>query len=173
MFYQELIPPHFEQKLHTKKKKFGTGIVYIGVFGIKQKDNGRPIHHTIKNYYKKQPCCVCGIKSNLVCDHKNDLYNDPKVLNVKTQEQNDFQSLCNSCNLQKRQVNKKMKETGKRYSAINIPSLKPFGIDFIEGDETFDLNDINAMVGTYWYDPVAFNKSIIKILKEEFENSAN
>ena len=29
-------------------------------------------------------------------------------------------------------------------------------IDFIEGDETFDKNDKNAMVGTYWYDPVRF-----------------
>ena len=46
--------------------------------------------------------------------------------------------------------------TGKRYSACNIPMLVAFGIDFIEGDESFDPSDVNAMVGTYWYDPVRF-----------------
>jgi len=38
--------------------------------------------------------------------------------------------------------------------------LKSFGINFIEGDETFDINDINAMKGTFWYDPVEFMKNI-------------
>ena len=35
-----------------------------------------------------------------------------------------------------------------------------FGVDFIEGTEEFNRNDINAMIGTYWYDPVAFNRFI-------------
>ena len=50
----------------------------------------------------------------------------------------------------------KSKELGKRYKATNIPMLKVFGIDFIEGDETLDINNPNAMVGTYWYDPIKF-----------------
>ena len=53
-----------------------------------------------------------------------------------------------------------MRETGKRYGATNIPMLKVFGIDFIEGDETYDPKDINAMVGTFWYDPIEFMKKI-------------
>lgn len=144
-----------------------SGIVSIGIFGVSddKKKGTRNIHNKIKTYFKNKSCCVCGSNSNLEIDHKNDLYNDPRVLNIKTQEQNDFQSLCKHCNDQKRQVNKKMRETGKRYSAMKILSLKIYNIDFIEGDETYDPNDINAMVGTYWYDPVAFHKSIYKILK--------
>jgi hypothetical protein len=39
--------------------------------------------------------------------------------------------------------------------------LKIFGIDFIEGDdETYDSSDINAMKGTFWYDPVIFMETI-------------
>jgi 5-methylcytosine-specific restriction endonuclease McrA len=120
----------------------------------------RPIKKSIKKHYKKQPCCACGSTSSLECDHKNDLYNDERVLNTKTQTLDDFQSLCAHCNSQKRQVNKKMRETGKRYGATNIPMLKVFGIDFIEGDETYDPKDINAMVGTFWYDPIEFMKKI-------------
>ena len=56
-------------------------------------------------------------------------------------------------------------KTGKRYGATNIPHLSVFGIDFIEGDETFDKDNINAMVGTYWHDPVKFMEYINITLK--------
>jgi 5-methylcytosine-specific restriction endonuclease McrA len=157
-------------KFNLKDNK-NTGILYIGVFGIKNKKKyDRGIHHKIVEYFKNKSCCVCGSNTNIEIDHKNDLYNDPRVLNKETQEQNDFQALCKHCNDQKRQVNKKMRQTKKRYGATNIPSLKPFGIDFIKGDETYDINDSNTMVGTYWYDPVEFNKEIIKILTNQISN---
>ena len=54
-----------------------------------------------------------------------------------------------------------MKETGKRYGATNIPQFKFKGIDFIRGDETFDPEDPNAMIGTYWYDPIEFMRVIM------------
>jgi hypothetical protein len=50
----------------------------------------------------------------------------------------------------------------KRYGATNIPSLKPYGIDFIEGNETLDQSNPNAMKGTYWYDPIVFHTHIQK-----------
>lgn len=138
----------------------GNKIQYIGIFGIAEQHNNRPIRKDIKQYYRKQSCCVCGSNVDIVVDHKNDLYNDSRVLNIDTQEFSDFQSLCNHCNLQKRQVCKKTRATGKRYGATNIPMLKPFAIDFTQGDETFDTKDINAMKGTFWYDPIAFMESI-------------
>lgn len=116
----------------------------------------RPIRDDIHKYHKSIGCVVCGSSSDLVTDHKNDLYNDSRVLDVKTQNISDFQCLCNHCNLQKRQIAKKTLETGKRYGATNIPMLSVYGVDFIEGDETFDKDDVNAMVGTFWYDPVRF-----------------
>ena len=126
----------------------------------------RPIRKDIHEHHKKMGCVVCGSHSDLVTDHKNDLYNDPRVLDAKTQTIDDFQCLCNHCNLQKRQVSKKTKEIGKRIGATTIPSYAVFGIDFVEGDETFDEKDINAMVGTYWYDPVEFAKKIREKLKQ-------
>ena len=126
----------------------------------------RPIRPDIRKHHKKNGCVVCGSHSDLVPDHKNDLYNNPLVLNTKTQTIDDFQCLCNHCNLQKRQVSKKTKEIGKRIGATTIPSYAVFGIDFVEGDETFDEKDINAMVGTYWYDPVEFAKKIREKLKQ-------
>lgn len=126
----------------------------------------RPIRKDVHEHHKANGCVVCGSRSDLVTDHKNDLYNDPRVLNAKTQTIDDFQCLCNHCNLQKRQVSKVTKERGKRVGATTIASLSIFGIDFVEGDDKFDEKDVNAMVGTYWYDPVEFMKKIKeKLLK--------
>ena len=120
----------------------------------------RPIRKDIREHHITNGCVVCGSRSDLIIDHKNDLYNDERVLKLDTQLISDFQCLCNHCNLQKRQVAKDTRKSGKRYKATNIKSLNTFGIDFISGDESFDPNDPNAMVGTYWYDPVAFMNGI-------------
>jgi hypothetical protein len=37
------------------------------------------------------------------------------------------------------------------------------GIKFTKGDENYDSNDPDALVGTYWYDPIAFGKECHKI----------
>ena len=131
-----------------------------GYSDLKLNKNHRPIRKDIDAYHKQFPCVVCGSTSDLVTDHKNDLYNDQRVLDINTQTKDDFQCLCNHCNLLKRQVIKKTKEIGKRYGATNIPSLAVFKIDFTQGDETLNLEDVNALVGTYWYDPVEFMKQI-------------
>jgi hypothetical protein len=127
--------------------------------------HNHPIGNHIKKYYDGSRCVVCGIKAD-VSDHKNDLYNDPRVLNVDTQTVDDFQPMCNGCNLKKRQISIKTKEENKRVGATYIPQLAVFGIDFIEGDETLNISDPNAMKGTYWYDPIEF----MKFIKEHMSN---
>ena len=149
-------------------KNKGNKIIYIAIFGLDDHETKRPIREDIKKYYKTIPCVVCGSKSNLVCDHKNDLYNDPRVLDTKTQDYNDFQSLCNHCNLVKRQISKDTKRDKKRYSATNIPSLKLFNVPFTKGDDKLEgiyinekyIPNVDAMVGTYWYDPIDFMQKI-------------
>jgi hypothetical protein len=148
--------------------KKGGNIQYIGIFGLLYKKRYRPIRNDIKKYWFQFACCACGRTTDLICDHKNDLYNDPRVLDTKTQKKEDFQSLCNQCNLLKRQVIKKTKKTKIRYGATNIPMLKVFGINFIEGDETYDSDDIDAIKGTYWYDPATFMVGIKNILKKRY-----
>jgi hypothetical protein len=102
---------------------------------------------------------VCG-NSNVEVDHKNGLYNNKRVLKLSTQLLDDFQALCSHCNLQKRESYNKMKITNKRYGANRIPQLSIFNIDFTSGNEDYDINDINTMIGTYWYDPIDFMKNI-------------
>jgi len=140
----------------------GNRVQYFKIFSIKNKQQcyNHTIRENIKKHYQKIKCVVCGSSSNLQCDHKNGLYNDKRVLYIETQELNDFQSLCGHCNCIKREVEKKTRETSIRYGATNIPSLTIFGIDFIEGNETINFEDINALKGTYWYDPLEFMKQI-------------
>jgi hypothetical protein len=141
----------------------GNSLKYFKIFGLTTAVCGsRAIRKDILEHYKNISCANCGSNSELQCDHKNGLYNNPRVLNLETQTLDDFQSLCRHCNCQKRQIDKKTKESMKRYGATNIPCLKPYGIDFIEGTETLDQYNSNAMKGTYWYDPIAFHTHIQK-----------
>lgn len=155
-------------KQKTPSAGFGTGtdILLFRIYGEQAKDLNRAIRKDIRDAIVKLSCVVCGTSTNIECDHKNDLYNDPRVNNLATQRIDDFQPLCKHCNDQKRQVVKKTKETGRRYGATNIASLKALGVpDFTVGDETFDPQSVTALVGTYWYDPVDFMSKVRRLSK--------
>jgi 5-methylcytosine-specific restriction endonuclease McrA len=156
----EQINKAYQQKQLVLSK--GNSIKYIKLWGFQNNTDNRPISEKIKKYYKNKCCVVCGSYNNTIIDHKNGLYNDICVLNVKTQRFDDFQVLCNHCNLQKRQTIKDMKNTGKRYSALNIPSISVFNIAFTQGNETYDKNDPNWGIGTFWYDPIDFYRKLSK-----------
>lgn len=113
----------------------------------------RPIRKDIKEYCKKMHCVQCGKidKNGNIPDHKNDLYNDIRVLNINTQLLSDFQPMCNKCNLLKRAKNVEMRKTNIRPKAPYI--LLQIGFpEYIEGNESFDIKDINTLKGSYWYD---------------------
>ena len=149
-----------ELELLNIKFKTGTSIYLIKVCGVQSSDSSRSIRQDIRAVLEKLPCVACGSSSFIEIDHKNGLYNDGRVLNVKTQCIDDFQTLCKHCNGQKRQTYNNMKTTGIRYPATRIPSLRVFGCDYITGNGTYDPLDVNAMVGTYWYDPVRFFEGV-------------
>lgn len=144
--YNEMYPSSFRSNK----------IRLLKLYGIRNNKFKRPISSKIRNILKDKPCVSCGSLSNIEIDHKNGLYNDSEVLSVKTQKLYHFQPLCKHCNSQKRQTIVYTKNTNKRYKASFIPALSPLGIDFTCGDETFDYDDKNWAVGTYWYDPVEF-----------------
>lgn len=147
---------NWEKKIESNK------VVAIRLAGFDMSEKyKRTISQAVRREILKDGTCVaCGSHSSLVVDHKNDLYNDPRVLDVTTQTMDDFQCLCTHCNLQKRQVSKETRETGRRYPATRIPMLAPFKVDFISGGFEYDETDVNAMVGTFWYDPLEFMKKI-------------
>jgi hypothetical protein len=143
----------------------GSGIIGIYVHSKKiNKINDRPIRKDILKKIKENNCVICGSTCEIICDHKNDLYNDIRVLNTNTQMIDDFQSLCNHCNLQKRQICKTEKFNEKIYSAKNIPQFSFYNFDFPWEKKVFDKNDVNCKVDTYWYDPIEFNYKINKYL---------
>ena len=125
------------------------GIVGIKIHSLKTTKTSRPIRDDIKEYYKTKCCVVCGSTYDLICDHKNDLYDDIRVLNIRTQKLEDFQSICTHCNLQKRQVCKKEKETNIIYSGKNIPMLS-----------VFEIQETNNKSDSFWYDPIIYCKKI-------------
>jgi hypothetical protein len=136
------------------------GIIGIYIFSKRKTHQHRGINALIRKKISTSPCVSCGSFTDLVCDHKNDLYNDNLALNVHTQTIDDFQSLCRHCNLQKRQVCKDERRNNKLYSAKNMQKYKQFPFPFPWEKMAFDTKDSKCKVGTYWYDPVEFNKKI-------------
>lgn len=141
------------------QKNRGVGIIGIFVHSRRRNIQRRSINENIRKEIINSPCVVCGTH-NTTCDHKNDLYNDQRVLNLNTQLISDFQPLCNHCNSQKRQVCKIEKQTEKIFSAKNIPRYKVYPFEFPWEKKVFDKNDINCKSGTYWFDPVEFDRNI-------------
>jgi hypothetical protein len=138
----------------------GTGI--IGIFAHSKRCNTvkRPINKAIHKNIISESCVVCGSNSDIICDHKNDLYNDPRVLSTTTQEITDFQSLCNHCNLQKRQICKEEDRNQKIYSAKNMKRYRQYTFEFPWEKKVFDKTDIYCKNDTYWFDPVEFENKI-------------
>ena len=97
----------------------------------------RPILPDIKKVMKIKHCLHCN-KKGCIPDHKNDLYNDPRVHNKTTQLLSDFQPLCNACNLLKAKTFVKTEKQGKRQPAPFIYTDLGFP-KFIKGDETLIL----------------------------------
>jgi hypothetical protein len=134
----------------------------VGIFVHSRRENivTRPIRDDIKKFYRNIACVVCGSNSELVCDHKNDCYNDNDVLDSNLQQLDDFQSLCNHCNLQKRQIFRKECEDNKIYSAKNIPQFRYYSFDFPWEKKTFDRSDVSTKQDTFWYDPIEFHRKL-------------
>lgn len=142
--------------LQTNK---GVGIIGIFVHSRRTNKQQRPISKTIHKKITSLSCVVCGTQ-NTICDHKNDLYNDIRVLNLETQLISDFQPLCNHCNLQKRQICKTEEQTEKLYSAKNIQRYNVYPFEFPWEKKAFDKTDINCKNATYWFDPIEFDRNI-------------
>jgi hypothetical protein len=159
--YSENNDDKIPQEILEKFLKNNKGIGIIGIFVHSKRTNNqnRQIRKNIHKEITGLSCVVCGTQ-NTICDHKNDLYNDERVLNLKTQLITDFQPLCNHCNLQKREICKMERQTMKLYSAKNIQRYKIYPFEFPWEKKVFDINDIYCKDGTYWFDPVEFDRKI-------------
>jgi len=125
----------------------------------------RPISKEIRTELleKFKNCINCGVAKLLCIDHKNDMYNDSRVLDSETQNINDFQVLCNKCNKDlKHQANVKEKKTGKLHRVKDL-GIYPFKNDTFDYPwekclTIYDEKDVNCKMYTYWYDIEEFNR---------------
>jgi hypothetical protein len=155
--YRDIFLEKYKIDFEDKKIKKNS-IIGIMIHYINEKKEIRPISLKIKKELKNKNCVMCGSYSSTVIDHKNDLYNDPRVLDVKTQCIDDFQVLCNHCNLQKRQISINEKKNNKIYSAKNLDRYKIYEFDFPWEKIFFDIKKFNTKNCSLWYDPIEFQK---------------
>ena len=137
---------------------------YMFTENVNQNLLKRPIKQSIKNAILKQNRYVfCHRSNELIVDHKNDFYNDTNVLESKLQSINDFQCVCNSCNLFKRQIRINEKNNNKLHSAKDVMSqtlLYLFDFEFPWEKKAYDDSDVSNKVDTYLYDPIEFVRKV-------------
>lgn len=134
----------------------------LGFYIIKENDfnQNRPIRNDIRQVLNKLKCVNCGSGTSIVVDHKNDLYNDDRVLQETSQSIHDFQPLCTSCNLRKRANNTNEKDSSELFKYKDIPKNESYGI-FPWERQFFDINHLYGKYTkeySYWYDPKAFEE---------------
>jgi hypothetical protein len=61
-----------------------TGILGIYVFNKRNSTKKRNINNNIHKQIISNSCVICGTTTDIICDHKNDLYNNPRVLHLCT-----------------------------------------------------------------------------------------
>tara|TARA_R110002153_G_scaffold256368_1_gene415252 strand:- start:733 stop:1560 length:828 start_codon:yes stop_codon:yes gene_type:complete len=147
------------RKIHSSLtwERGGTTVEYIKFFG--------KVEHAVISYPPLRSdlkvlmtasgtyCASCGSVDNLQCDHKNDLYNDPRMKNMAEQTKDDVQTLCGKCNSSKARAKQKMLAENKRQPPpFNRYREDVYGVKYTEGDDTLDMADPNWYKGTYWGD---------------------
>ena len=138
----------------------GHKIVGVFVHGENNVKNGHPIKSSIIKEITKRKCIVCGNKRNIECDHKNDFYNDKRVLSIHTQIIDDFQPLCRQCNLRKRGICQIEHKEKKLFSAKELPEFDEYDFEFTWEKKSYDINDKNCKKDTFWYDPKEFRRKV-------------
>jgi 5-methylcytosine-specific restriction endonuclease McrA len=150
------------------KKKSGKNgkITHLRTAGFSENElhgASRPVRGDIKKHFSNLECLHCGSRTGIIADHKNGLYNDPRVLNPITQIIDDFQPLCQGCNTIKREWERKTRVQKKRQPPPPCIRLLSGGALFTRGDSTFNENDTEWYKGTYWGDIDAFCKSFAEV----------
>lgn len=118
----------------------------------------RPIHKKVRDFICSQNSSHSGLPGTsndyIIPDHKNGRYDEESVLNLETQELEDFQPLTLRENLFKRQICKVCKQTNKRFNA----KILGYKIPYLEGDETYEQSV--GCYGCYWFDCKKFKQSL-------------
>jgi 5-methylcytosine-specific restriction endonuclease McrA len=145
------------RQLHSSLtwERRGTTIQYVKFFGQVEESivSYPPLRQDLIDLMTAPGRCCdsCGTVENLQCDHRNDLYNDPRMFNMAEQTEDDVQTLCGSCNSSKARAKQKMLAEDKRQPPpFNRYREGVYGVKYTEGNDTLDQNDPNWYKGTYW-----------------------
>jgi hypothetical protein len=141
------------RKYEIEEVRKGTSVTRFRVLGTHSKNSNRGIRSDIVKVIRNQPCAMLKTKANIEVDHKNGRYNDERVLNLNTQNINDFQPLCKTINNIKRESCKKCKLTGERFDA----KIYGFLISNLNGESIHNGNP-EGCKGCFFYDVEYFKE---------------
>ncbi len=133
------------------EKRYDTNprrLAYVRLVGNKQRHKTATIPATVRAHHSTKSCVHCGTGSNIQIDHK-----DGRKVHGATQNTNDFQPLCQHCNLVKRQACAECKQSNRRFDAKSLGYSK----SWLSGTRSYGTA---GCIGCYWHDPLEFKQSL-------------
>lgn len=112
------------------------------------------INPKIHKEISSRPCVLTGTRTRVEVDHKEGRKTDPERYSPGNQSIDDFQALCAVGNLIKREACARCKRTNQRFDARKIG----YNVGWIKGAAAYR----GTCEGCYWYDIVAFRRSLHK-----------
>jgi len=146
--------------VEKKRAKKGNKIIAVRLNGFYKKSDkyhSNYVKPSIRAFHKGKPSVFSGVGASgsvmMELDHKDGRKNDPRVMNVETQENSDFQNVTKAENDAKRQHCINCKNSGIRFDAkrLGYSSAYVYGTEF--------WTPMLRCKGCYWYDPIEFNSS--------------
>lgn len=134
-----------------RKTKSGTQNLSVQLLGYDEDYqkiyNSIPSH--VKSHLSGRRCISCGSSARVLPDHKDGRKRAGQGYYNSIDQ---FQPLCNHCNLTKREFCKKCRNTEKRFDASDLG----YKIGFYSGSQRWE----GSCAGCYWYDLEFFRRQL-------------
>lgn len=134
------------------RKKKGNRIISIKLEGRSKQSVEKPIPIRIQSKMKEKRCVILSTGNSTEADHKDGRRDDPRLSDVSSVSEKDFQPMSKAANNAKKQHCKDCRNTNKRFDA----KLLGYSISQTKGGREY----VGSCVGCYWHDPLEFNKLV-------------
>ena len=141
------------RRFNIARHKVKGKIVSVSLEGYRKVSTSKPIPSDVRKKMKTERCSILQT-GNPEVDHKDGRLDDPRLADIATVREDDFQPLSKAANNAKRQHCRECRDSHMRFDATKLG----YPVPQWRGQERYN----GTCVGCYWHDPKKFNIEVTK-----------